>query len=41
MQKTLSDGERLLQVTGFGETFGPKKQRKRPVMAAANLEDMM
>jgi len=25
----------------LGKLLDPKKQRKRPVMAAANLEDMM
>ena len=28
--KTLSEGERLLQVSSFGDTFGPGARRKRP-----------
>jgi len=30
--KSLSDGERLLQVQGFEQTYGPKAQRKRPTI---------
>lgn len=30
--KSLSDGERLLQVQGFEQTYGPKAQRKRPTL---------
>lgn len=30
--KTLSEGERLLQVAGFGDTFGPKSRRKKSTL---------
>ena len=30
--KSLSDGERLLQVQGFDKTFGPGANRKRPTL---------
>ena len=39
--KTLTDGERLLQVQSFGQTFGPKNQRKRPALLATSMEDLM
>ena len=30
LHKTMSEGERLLQVSSFSDTFGPRSQRKRP-----------
>jgi len=39
--KSLSEGERLLQVQGFDETFGPKAQRKRPNTQLSDMEAMM
>ena len=36
--KTLSKGERLLQIESYSDTFGPKMKRKRPNLAIANLE---
>lgn len=37
--KTLSDGDRLLQIQGFGETFGPKSQRKRPTLTNMGISE--
>jgi len=34
-------GERLLQVEGFGETFGPTSRRKRPTIGTTSLADML
>lgn len=39
--KSLSEGERLLQVQGFNETFGPKSKRKRPNLAISDLDALM
>ena len=39
--KTLSEGERLLQVSSFQHTFGPASQRKRPNMKLQGLDDLM
>ena len=39
--KTLSQGERLLQVESFKDTFGPKMKRKRPNIAITDLESMV
>lgn len=39
--KTLSEGERLLQVSSFGTTFGPKSQRKRPSLTLAGMDELM
>lgn len=32
---------KILEVESFSETFGPKKQRKRPKLIAENLDEMM
>lgn len=39
--KTLSQGDRLLQVESFKDTFGPKMKRKRPNIAITDLDTMM
>mmetsp|Transcript_9515 Transcript_9515/g.12968 ORF Transcript_9515/g.12968 Transcript_9515/m.12968 type:complete len:131 (+) Transcript_9515:3-395(+) len=39
--KTLSEGERLLQVSGFGDTFGPGSRRKRPTLQLQGLDELM
>jgi len=39
--KTLSQGERLLQVESFKDTFGPKMKRKRPNISITDLEAMV
>ena len=39
LTKTLSEGERLLQVQSFGDTFGPNSRRKRPNIQLACLDD--
>jgi nuclear GTP-binding protein len=39
--KTLSQGERLLQVQSFGDTFGPQSRRKRPNLTMAGIEEMV
>ena len=39
--KTLSPGDRLLQIESFGDTFGPKMKRKRPNIAITDLEAMV
>ena len=41
LTKSLSEGERLLQVQGFEQTFGPNAQRKRPNLGSSGLEDLM
>ena len=38
--KTLSEGERLLQVSSFGDTFGPSARRKRPNLMLQSMEEM-
>jgi len=39
--KTISKGERLLQVEKFEDTFGPTSRRKRPNVGTSNLSDMI
>ena len=39
--KTLSEGERLLQVSSFNDTFGPKSRRKRPTIQLTGLDELM
>lgn len=39
--KTLSEGERLLQVSSFGETFGPNSRRKRMNLQLQGLDELM
>jgi nuclear GTP-binding protein len=39
--KTLSQGERLLQIESFKDTFGPKMKRKRPNIQLTDLEAMV
>lgn len=39
--KTLSQGERLLQVESFQDTFGPKMKRRRPTTGVTDLEAMV
>lgn len=39
--KTISKGERLLQVETFQETFGPQSRRKRPNVGTSNLSEML
>ena len=39
--KTLSEGERLLQVSGFGDVFGPKSRRKRPSLQLQGMDELM
>lgn len=39
--KSLSQGERLLQIESFKDTFGPKQKRKRPNIAISDLEAMV
>ena len=39
--KTLSEGERLLQVSSFNDTFGPKSRRKRPNIQLTGLDEMV
>jgi len=39
--KTLSEGERLLQVQSFNDTFGPKSRRKRPNIQLTGLDEMV
>jgi nuclear GTP-binding protein len=39
LTKSLSEGERLLQVQGFGDTFGPSARRKRPNLQLTCLDD--
>lgn len=39
--KTLSEGDRLLQVQSFEHTFGSGSQRKRPTLKTGELEDLM
>jgi nuclear GTP-binding protein len=39
--KTLSQGDRLLQIESFKDTFGPKQKRKRPNIAITDLEAMV
>lgn len=39
--KTLSEGERLLQVSSFKDTFGKGAQRKRPTLATSDLSEMV
>jgi len=34
-------GERLLQVEGFNDTFGPKSRRKRPTIGTTSLAEML
>lgn len=41
MIKTMSEGERLLQVQSFESTFGGRAQRKRPTLKGTDLEDLM
>jgi nuclear GTP-binding protein len=38
--KTLTKGQRLLQIETFQDTFGPKMKRKRPNVALTDLEAM-
>ena len=39
--KTLSEGERLLQVQSFGHTFGPNSRRKRPNLQIQGIDALM
>lgn len=39
--KTLSKGERLLQIESYKDTFGAKSKRKRPNLAVSDLEGLM
>ena len=39
--KTLSQGDRLLQIESFKDTFGPKQKRKRPNISITDLEQMV
>jgi NGP1NT (NUC091) domain len=39
--KTLSKGDRLLQVEKFEDTFGPLSRRKRPNMGTSSMLDMI
>ena len=39
--KTLSEGDRLLQVSPFSSTFGPKAQRKRPNLQLQGMDELM
>ena len=39
--KTLSEGERLLQVSSFTDTFGPNSRRKRANLSLACLDTLM
>ena len=41
LTKTLSEGDRLLQVQPFQDTFGPNSRRKRPNLAISGLEDLV
>ena len=38
---TASKGERLLQVEGYGEVFGPQSRRKRPTLGTTSLAEMI
>jgi len=39
--KTLSEGERLLQVSSFTDTFGPNSRRKRPNLQLQCMDTLM
>jgi len=39
--KTLSEGDRLLQVSTFNDTFGPKSRRKRPNLNLQCNDELM
>ena len=39
--KTLSEGERLLQVQSFTDTFGPNSRRKRPNLSLQCMDQLM
>jgi hypothetical protein len=39
--KTLSKGERLLQIEKYEDTFGPRMKRKRPNVGITDLEAMV
>lgn len=41
LDKTMSAGQRLLQVQSFEDTFGPKNKRKRPGTDLQSLEEMV
>ena len=41
LNKTLSQGERLLQIESFQDTFGPNRKRKRPAIPTTDLEEMV
>lgn len=38
---SLSKGDRLLQVEGFKDTFGPQSRRKRPTIGTTSLAEML
>ena len=39
--KTISKGERLLQVESFQDTFGPQRRKRKPTIGATDLDDML
>lgn len=39
--KTISKGERLLQVESFDDAFGPNQRRKRPNVGTSSLDEML
>ena len=41
LTKTLSEGERLLQVQSYDKTFGPGAQRKRPNIAFSAMDELV
>jgi len=41
LTKTLSEGDRLLQVQSFADAFGPNSKRKRPNLTMTAIEDMV
>jgi len=41
LTKTLSEGERLLQIQSYDKTFGPKAQRKRPNSAFTSMDELV
>ena len=39
--KSLSKGDRLLQIEKFEDTFGPLSRRKRPTVGTSSLDDLL
>ena len=41
LTKSLSEGERLLQVQSYDKTFGPGAQRKRPNITFSAMDELV